>query len=232
MCNQVLSGLSSFNYIWASIYKWNICLPCIISQALLHQKVCALTCPYHLAPNYQCLDTGSLVWYMDCMNGSNLYRLLWLCPSILVPGLTAWLSLANGTIADQMWAKAWKGTCITSFLVLHCENMPRLSWRRAESSEVRPSKTSQPRPTPQPSTDAWGSSAKISWAWPASSEITVQWVHKPMLHKSGYCFKPLISKVVCLQQKWYSMWEEIPGSGGTWPHNGFPSLPVEHVCFS
>lgn len=55
MYSQDLRGLSSFNYSGASMYKRNAYFPCIISQALLHQKVCTLACPCHLALNYQFL---------------------------------------------------------------------------------------------------------------------------------------------------------------------------------
>lgn len=146
MCNQNLNGLYYFNCFSASIYKVNVFFPCIRCQVIAYQKVYALICPCHLALNYQWLDLGSLLWYVDCFNGSNLDHLLWLCPLILPLGLAMWLVLANGMmISKQIWAKAWQSTCIAFFLVPHLENMPTLTWwRRTSSFEVRPFKMNQP----------------------------------------------------------------------------------------
>lgn len=79
---MVFISLITFQQVFTSIF-----FPCIRCQVIVYQKVCALICPCHLALNYQCLDLGSLLWHVGCINGSNLYHLLWLCPPILPLGL-------------------------------------------------------------------------------------------------------------------------------------------------
>lgn len=169
-----------------------------VHRLFFYQKVYALTCPCHLAPNCQCTDIGSLLWYIDCINGFNLHHLFWLSPLTLALGLTMWLALAVGTTVSWTWAKTWKIAYISSFLVSHHENMPSLTcWRDKttcidkitylEKSWVFWGEAIQGRATPQTThkliTDAWGSSAMINWAWLRLSEITAQWTHILMIHK-------------------------------------------------
>lgn len=107
-----------------------------------------------------------------------------------------------------MGAKAWKSACIASFVVPHHENMLRLTWwrdkratwRRAQSSRVRPSKTNQP-PANNPSWPQTHEGAQPRSAEPGSV-IRNKWSEDPDTHhKCEYCLKSLNSKVVCLQHK-------------------------------